>query len=199
MPLDSFSQTGLQSAAQTMLANTPLHPLAPVLGKWFEEDLRRIQASIRGTDVQVFRETLASLDIGYECASGDAANIPLEGPVLVVANHPFGLVEGLVLGALLAEIRPVRFFANSMLHAVPALRDYVFPVNPFGGAAAIRENQRSLRQGIACLRAGRLLVVFPAGEVAPLRLPDMAIPDPEWTKNAVSRIEKIFMRRAGSI
>ena len=54
---------------------------------------------------------------------GDLHRVPRRGPVVAVANHPFGMVEGVILGSLLLRVRPdVKFLANSMLSNVPAWR-----------------------------------------------------------------------------
>jgi putative hemolysin len=110
--------------------------------------------------------------------------------VLLTANHPFGFAEGVILAALLDEIRPdFQFMANSLLLAVPQLRDYVIPINPYGGPEALRENRTSLRRSVEWLRSGGLLVAFPAGEVATFQFPQFGIRDKEWT-GTVARLAR---------
>ncbi len=157
-----------------------------MLEKWLTEDLDRIYGLLQGADHEFFYGVLAELGIRYQCGPEDLARIPAKGPVIVVSNHPFGLADPLILGALLASVRKdFRFLANSFLDAFPHLGRYMIPVNPFGGANAVRENRKSLRRSIEWLDAGGLLAVFPAGEVASMRLPDLGIRDPEWTQNVV--------------
>ncbi len=135
----------------------------------------------------VFARFLEELDVRWSCSAGDMARIPRSGPVVVVANHPFGLVEGATLGALLSQIRPdVKFLANSVLASVPGTEEYLIPVDPFGGAA--KTNWRGLRRSIEWLQQGGLLVTFPAGEVAALKLPRMEIAEPEWNERIASLI-----------
>lgn len=88
----------------------------------------------------VFGRLLAQLDIGYSAATEDLARIPDQGPAVLVANHPFGFLEGVILGAVLPQVRPdVRFMANSLLAAVPQLDGLCIFVNPFGGRQAMLE------------------------------------------------------------
>lgn len=74
--------------------------------------------------------------------------------------------------------------------AVPQLRDYVIPVDPFGGTAASRFNRAGLRRALEWLQSGGLLVVFPAGEVASMRFPGR-IEEPEWNHNVVRLIQRM--------
>ena len=137
----------------------------------------------------VFARFLEELGVRWSCSAEDMARVPRSGPVVVVANHPFGLAEGMTLGALLGQVRPdVKFLANSMLAGIPGTEEYLIPVDPFGGAA--KANWRGLRRSIRWLEQGGLLVTFPAGEVAALKLPRMEIAEPEWN-DRIARLIRI--------
>jgi putative hemolysin len=137
------------------------------------------EAEKRG--IGIFETFLDRLGIGWRCSDEDLAHIPRKGSLIIVANHPFGMVEGAVMGALLARVRPdVRFLANSLLGSIPGLEEFVIPVDPFGGAA--HGNWRFVRQALQWLRKGGILVTFPAGEVASLQLPKLQVADPEWNE-----------------
>ena len=142
----------------------------------------------------LFGRFLEEMGVEWSCPAPDLARIPRTGPVVVVANHPFGLAEGPVLGALLTQIRPdVKFLANSLLAGLPGLDPCLIPVNPFGNAA--QSNGRALRHSIEWLRRGGLLVTFPSGEVASLQLPQWQIAEPQWNQN-IARIIRITGARA---
>lgn len=114
--------------------------------------------------------------------------IPAEGGAVLVANHPHGAIDGLVLAALLRQVRPdVRFLANSLLSRVAELSSLFIGVDPFGGEGAEMRNRGPLRDAIRWVRNGGLLVVFPAGEVSHLQLNRAAVTDPDW-HSAVARI-----------
>jgi putative hemolysin len=127
---------------------------------------------------------LARLDVRVEASAQDLARIPKSGPSIVVANHPFGLFDGALLADFLPRIRPdVKVLANSMLLAVPELRDKIIPVDPFGSSEATAANVKGMREALRWLLKGGMLVSFPAGEVSSLRLdfPHFGVEDPSWS------------------
>lgn len=98
-------------------------------------------------------------------------NIPRSGPALVVANHPTGIADGIMLWSVLSKIRPDLFFyANSdILRILPQMEQIIAPVE-------WRENRRShskTRETMAYTRrameAGRMGVIFPSGRLAKRR------------------------------
>jgi putative hemolysin len=109
---------------------------------------------------------LDTLGIAFQMES-DAAGIPAAGPLIVAANHPTGIADGLVLiEAIRRTRRDVRIMANHLLACIPEMRDVCFFVDPFGGNAAARRSLAGLRATHTWLRRGGCVVLFPAGEVA---------------------------------
>ncbi len=136
-------------------------------------------------------QTLEHLNIRTHVASGALTVIPEKGAVVVVANHPFGGIEGVLIAALLKQVRTdVRIMANSMLKRIPELSGIFIGVNPYGHARAVRENLKPLREAVRWLKAGGLLVAFPAGDVSRFRLTDNAIRDDKW-KASIARMIRI--------
>jgi putative hemolysin len=102
-----------------------------------------------------------------------------------MANHPFGVLEGLLLAAMLRSVRQdVRILTNSLLRPIRELDEICIWVNPFESSSARAANPRPLRQALRWLRRGGLLVVFPAGEVASFNWRRMAVVDPPWNDTA---------------
>jgi putative hemolysin len=136
-----------------------------------------------------FDAVLDDLNLSYCCSDRDLRRIPAQGACVVVANHPHGLADGLLLGAMLARVRSdVKILANSLLAAIAPIRDRVIAVDPSGDRSQVRANSLGLRQALNWLQRGSLLVVFPAGEVASLRIPEREIADPQWHDTVVRLI-----------
>jgi putative hemolysin len=121
------------------------------------------------------------LDLACDVADEDLARIPRSGPVVVVANHPFGAAEGIVLARILGAVRKdVRVLANHILGRIPELRDDFILVDPFHPGTA-GTNVSGLRRAIAHVARGGMLATFPAGAVSHLRIDRMTVSDPEWS------------------
>jgi putative hemolysin len=109
--------------------------------------------------------------------------IPRSEPLIVVANHPHGALDGLVLAALLRRVRPdIRVLANYLLSIVPELRATCFFVDPFGGRSAAARSLAGLRESHRWLQNGGALIAFPAGEVAGTRRDDGVPIERRWSE-----------------
>lgn len=123
---------------------------------------------------------LRALGISY-VVHGDLRDIPAAGPAIVVANHPFGALDGLIVSSLLARRRSdARMLANHLLRLLPDLRDQLLLVNPFGGRTATRGNAPPMRMAIRWIRQGGCLCLFPAGVVSHRQQHDDQVRDPAW-------------------
>jgi putative hemolysin len=139
-------------------------------------------------DVGFPDRALATLGVTVD-ARGAVDAIPASGPVVVVANHPTGALDGLVLLSLVARRRPdVKLLANHWLGHVGALRDELILVDAFGDPR--RSSLRALRDAVRRLRAGGALCVFPSGTVSHLHLRSGAVIDPSW-RDGVARLVRL--------
>ncbi len=128
---------------------------------------------------------LAEMRVELVVSDSDVQRIPVHGAVVVTSNHPFGLLDGAVLGALLSRIRPdVKVLTNFMLAGIPELHEYCIFVDPFGSKGAIAKNRRGVRQALEWLAGGGMLAMFPSGEVSHFQLREMGVVDPEWNSMA---------------
>ncbi|WP_158120291.1 lysophospholipid acyltransferase family protein [Vibrio metoecus] len=145
-----------------------------------------------GGDTREFlRFTLDVLGIDYQVVRGQLANVPSQGATIVVANHPLGCVEGVILAELLLCVRSdVKILANQYLKLVPELASLFIGVDVFEGADAAKANLHALRQAHKHLEQGGLLLMFPAGEVSQLVDSKQGrLEDKEWSQS-VSRLVK---------
>ncbi|MCA1801525.1 MAG: lysophospholipid acyltransferase family protein [Rhodothermaceae bacterium] len=134
---------------------------------------------------------LESMKVRYEITDKDLLKIPKNGKIVVVSNHPFGGIEGVIMGAILKSVRPdSRIMANFLLERIPELRDLFIFVNPFGSKSAVRANINSLKFTIEHLNNGGALGVFPAGEVAHMKWNNREISDSAWSDTIARIIRK---------
>jgi len=135
----------------------------------------------------VFRNLELELDVD----PADRLNIPKEGPVILVANHPYGAIDGLALVHVLGEVRPdLKVMANFLLQQLEPLRDRFIGVNPFEQLTSLSSFQ-GMRQAMAHVREGGALAVFPAGEVSSWRTELKAVADPRWKTPVVKMAQHL--------
>lgn len=129
---------------------------------------------------RIFQQLLDALDVRITCAETDLLRIPESGPVVLVANHPHGLLDGFVLASLVSRRRrDWKFLANSILCSLPQAEHFAIPVDVFGGRAII--NGVAARSAIRWLNAGGVLITFPAGEVSAINGLPPVITDRVWS------------------
>jgi putative hemolysin len=163
--------------------------------------LRRVDTLINseGETRSLPERLLSRLAVTYRIGERDLRQIPRSGPVVIVANHPFGILEGVVLATVLARVRPdVRILANELLAVIPEIQDLLIPVDMAGGSSAARSNASSLRRSIEFLHGGGCLVVFPAGEVSHFQPRKRVITDSEW-HTTVARIMETVSRKGTAV
>jgi putative hemolysin len=131
---------------------------------------------------------LQTLSIELNITATDLLRIPERGPLIVVANHPHGILDGLLLGDLLDRRRDdVRIVANHFVGRIPEVRERCIFLDPFGSRRAIGRNATGLRSALAWLDDGHALAMFPSGVVAHERSPAITPVDAEW-RDTVGRL-----------
>lgn len=92
---------------------------------------------------------------------------PRSGPLVIVCNHPFGVIDGLAISAITARIRPdFRILTNAVLYRADEIKPYLLPVDFSETREAMGINLKSRAEARAHLAAGGCLIVFPAGGVS---------------------------------
>ena len=116
---------------------------------------------------------LKDVGISYDLNPQQFNYIPQDGPFIVVANHPIGSADGMMLSAVIGTMRTdFRIMANFLLSLIPSLQDSFISVNPFtDGTLSARSSLAGIRLAKEHLAAGGSLGLFPAGEVSTYQRP----------------------------
>jgi putative hemolysin len=115
-------------------------------------------------------DATAALRLDVEFTRGSIRSLPASGPQIVIANHPFGVIDGIILCWLVSQIRhDYKIMTHSILYQAPEVRRHVIPIDFSGSEEALAANLRSRREARDLLDDGGVLIVFPAGGVATAR------------------------------
>ncbi len=125
-------------------------------------------------------QVLAYFRLECETDVTELENIPAEGPVVLIANHPIGSLDGLALVKTVATVRPdVKIVANQLLSYLKPLRDVFIGVENMSGPAS----RQQIKQVQAHLQQRGALILFPAGEVSRFGL--HGIRDGQWSSGFI--------------
>ncbi len=125
---------------------------------------------------------LAHMGIDVETPEQQLAHIPRTGPLIVVANHPHGLVDGMILAELIGRVRSdYKILVRSLLSGVDEVAQYLIPV-PFPHEPdALERNLEMRRRAMRHLDEGGAVILFPSGSVASARTPFGPAIEAEWS------------------
>ena len=178
--------------APWLAARTPASSIArPVLDRLLGHDQTvALAETLAPRPAPVVMEAVARL-VARRIAVTGLANIPATGGALIVANHPTGIADGLVLWRLLMRRRPdAFFFANAdVLRLMPQLDQVIAPVEWRAHRktrARTRETMTYARQALT--RDGRLGVIFPSGRLAQRR--GLRLHERPWMTSAAALARK---------
>jgi putative hemolysin len=142
------------------------------------------------------RYCLTQLGVDYAITEEERATIPAKGPLVMVANHPFGGIEGIILAEILLRVRPdVRILGNYLLKHVPALAPLIIPVDPIDPRKSAVANARALKSAMDWVAGGGALLTFPSGEVSAFSLKTGKVADPPWSPH----IAKLVLRTKAKV
>lgn len=146
-----------------------------------EERINAFLAETKGLVGFAFVErAIELLQLRYSVANTDRENIPVEGRVVIVANHPLGALDALALIHLVGSVRrDVKVLANDLLLQFTQLKPLLLPLPVFGGGSA----HGGARAAYRALESDEALIVFPAGEVSRMRA--AGVRDGTWSPGFV--------------
>ena len=129
--------------------------------------IRSFEKSGAPVGVAFWSKAVRHMGIRIDTPPEEIAMIPKTGPVVVVANHPHGLVDGMVMAEMVSRVRSdFRILTRSLLSGIPEIEEFMIPV-PFPHEANARELGLEMRDlTMAHLKRGGVVILFPAGKVA---------------------------------
>ena len=135
---------------------------------------------------EFLRFVLQLLKVDYTITSGNKNLVPATGPSVVVANHPFGGIEGVALAELLMSVRPdVKVLTNEILCRIPELQNIFIGVDILKKSAK-EKNKAAIEEARQWVADGHQLLIFPSGEVSSFDFHLKQVIDPKWRNTAAS-------------
>ena len=130
----------------------------------------------------IWQVIAARYGLSLDVVAGSVTDIPRTGPVIMISNHPFGILDGLMMGRILSLRRGTDFgiIAHDVFAQAQDLRKHILPINFDQTALAHRENVSTRHDALRLLAAGGAVGVFPGGTVATAASPMGRPIDPVW-------------------
>lgn len=129
--------------------------------------------------------------LSLDVVRGDLANIPKEGPVILIANHPYGILDGLMLGHILSTTRgDFRILAHKIFRKAEDLNRIILPISFDEDKEAVKLNLQTRKVSLDYLNAGGAIGVFPGGTVSTSATPFSRPMDPGWRNFTARMIAK---------
>lgn len=139
-----------------------------------------------------WRVMIERFGIQLEVLRGSLETIPAEGPLVLVSNHPYGILDGLVMGHILSGVRggDFRILAHQVFRRAAELDRVILPIDFAGTRAAQEANIRARADAISYLKKGGAVGVFPGGTVSTSRKPFQPPMDPVWRGFSARMVQK---------
>ncbi|MGL6211842.1 MAG: lysophospholipid acyltransferase family protein, partial [Paracoccaceae bacterium] len=129
--------------------------------------------------------------LSLEVTGGALTNIPANGPLIVIANHPYGILDGLMMGHLLDKVRgDFRILANSVFRRAEELNRIILPISFDDTREAVKLNIDTRAKSLKYLADGGAIGVFPGGTVSTSAKPFSRPMDPGWRNFTAKMIAK---------
>ena len=132
---------------------------------------------------------LDELNIRLKMEGNPLEKLPTEGPLIFIANHPFGVVDGLAMAEIVSRVRKdFGILVNSVLCRNPKLDPYFLPIDFREIPEALRTNINSRKEALQRLKEGQAIAIFPSGAVATAPMPGKKVEELEWKRFVVKLI-----------
>ncbi|SNY90053.1 Putative hemolysin [Cohaesibacter sp. ES.047] len=113
--------------------------------------------------------------------AGSLDNIPADGPLILIANHPYGILDGLMMGYILSALRgDFRILAHKIFRKAEDIDRVILPISFEETREAIRQNLDTRKTALHYLDQGGAIGIFPGGTVSTAAKPFSQPMDPNW-------------------
>lgn len=132
---------------------------------------------------------LQNLNVKCDYIPQELELLPKDEPFIIVSNHPFGGLDGIIMLHLFGRERPdLKILTNFILSYIPNLEKHFLPVNPFTDNKDLRSSLKGIRLAKEHLKNGGVLGLFPAGEVSSNANKEKIVKDIEWQPSIIKLI-----------
>jgi putative hemolysin len=130
--------------------------------------------------------------VGLEVIGGNIESIPTDGPLVVVANHPYGILDGLTMGRILSDRRRGDFkvMAHKVFQRAPELDRILLPIDFSETKEAAAANLATRNCALQYLAGGGAIGIFPGGTVSTAAKPFDLPLDPGWRSFTAKMIQR---------
>ncbi|MGB5560587.1 MAG: lysophospholipid acyltransferase family protein [Paracoccaceae bacterium] len=147
---------------------TTIRTMEWLTGKfWLLRLIRRFEAEGIAEGQAFWPQALRHMGIAVQTPNDEVTRIPAKGPVIIVANHPHGLVDGMVLAEMIGRVRQdYKILTRSLLTEVEEVKSFMIPVPFPHEEGAIEKSLEMRKRAMAHLENDGAIVIFPSGVVA---------------------------------
>jgi putative hemolysin len=119
--------------------------------------------------------------LSLDVVGGSLANIPRQGPLILIANHPYGILDGMMMGHILSQTRgDFRILANQVFRKAEDLNRIILPISFDDTKEAVQLNLQTRKTSLEYLGQSGAIGIFPGGTVSTAAKPFSQPLDPGW-------------------
>lgn len=169
---------------------------ARILMRWLNitslNDLYDRNAIASGPDFAAM--VLQDLGVRYEVMHAERLKSIPDGPFIVISNHPYGSLDGVIMIDLFGHLRPdFKVMVNGILSRIETLEGNFINVTPTPDkpTAPAKDSIQGIKEAVRHVRDGHPLGIFPSGAVSDLSLKDRCVRDRQWQEPVIRLIQKL--------
>ncbi|MDG1935120.1 MAG: lysophospholipid acyltransferase family protein [Paracoccaceae bacterium] len=153
--------------------------------------IRHFEANGVPSGQAFWKKALDIMGIKLMVPADQIARIPRKGPLIITANHPHGLIDGMILGELIGNVRTdYKILTRSLLTGIAEIDEFMIPV-PFPHEEnALEKNLWMRKQAMDHLKHDGVVVIFPSGSVASSETMFGSVVEKEWNPFTSKMIQR---------